>query len=1337
MAVSVGGSAADLLAAIGLTGADGRIDGTWFDDPIGSASQVLADPQQRAALLRLLDTLLPPPGGGPPGWHPLLDDGTSPGLGNVYLTVEGDVVGVAAQLQHDVADGVHVRAGVRLPLVNVAGELRPIAGSAEGPVRIGVELRFDDTTLPVRGIGADVTVDVAHGAGVVVRLTGVDLGAGPVDIEVDSAALGSDLVRVVQVLLDQLLATLSDGDEKISRLADHLFALLGLGTEAGAIPALPIEQLLANPTAVQGWLLDIVSHPGTLAQWATHLAGLIGVDRPASGTAVAGDPLFAPLLALGPVQLDLVVELSESGQDLALGLAVRVATGVAHLDASVTVLSIALGGGPGRATQVVPRAAVLLVAPGAGELVTDAPDLQIGTVQAGFRLEQGQVQPWLALTDVVLDGVPHATVDLTDADAIVGVVTAEVDHLLAEAFGDSGQAHALLALLGLEAPPDDPTSPHRLNVADLFRTPTLALGGLHRDVLADADHPWSHVLAALGTLLGLDASVTGTGTPDDPWLLTIAEAGPAHLGLAAWNARDAQTPADEQRLRLGLVAEAAIAPFEARLISELLAVDLPATGSGGVSLVAEQRVVLSAAPLGPVSTRLGLTAGVDAVTATARWKPGSPLTWQVQITGLTARAGDEAYGPFTWTWAAGQAGPGGGDPGLGPDLGPLGFGLLRLLLRDALQAWGGDAPFVLGALLGLHRGLPSLPADWPLLEPPAGGGLPELLADPATALRDLLHRLSTGTAATGTPFAPTALRVVGALLRSWDAAPGVRPDVDVTVTGSGTYDDPWAVPLPATGAQAADLLVWLDPAGPPAAWLAGLISRVANVASGGELADFLGAAAAFHPVLRDLLHDRDASALGTALDGLATWLHDGDGLVPLAAQLPGGASWSHGTTVAAPHARVPQDAQAIAQVRAQLDAWTSTAAVLVAPSFADHTAWTALLAAAEPGHPDGAHFDLRALPDPAEVDLSTVVAVATHYTADLLPGAALSETAQLERVVRRVRQLTGASTVSLVAHSSAGITARLLAAQHPELVGGVITLATPHTASTLGPLTDAALAGALRVASGVVAPIADSAAGASIAQLAALLDGAPGPLGAALNPADRAAFTDGPAALNGLVETIPGLAIGSALGGDLVGLLGGAVVADLPPVGAPPTHVAAGVRLHLDMPAAAAGEIAVLAHARVDLTRVRLAPGAIEPVRPATGASVAVTATRPGGWLVGADLGVAAGNAAAGAAARVRWLQAGVRVTPGAPGAVAAQPWLRLHDASVAASAAFAAAGTLDLAAAWPPWPPPPTTRPKPRPRSPRRSRPRSPRPCAARWTRCSANSKPRPQVPPRASCST
>ena len=114
LGIGVDPQTSSLLTAIGVTDDDGQLIGSWFDDPLAAIRQVIANPVQRAALLRLLDELLPPDES-LPGWYPLLDTE----VGNLYLTVENDIIGVAGMLHSgEFGQGVgQVHGTVRLPLM--------------------------------------------------------------------------------------------------------------------------------------------------------------------------------------------------------------------------------------------------------------------------------------------------------------------------------------------------------------------------------------------------------------------------------------------------------------------------------------------------------------------------------------------------------------------------------------------------------------------------------------------------------------------------------------------------------------------------------------------------------------------------------------------------------------------------------------------------------------------------------------------------------------------------------------------------------------------------------------------------------------------------------------------------------------------------------------------------------------------------------------------------------------------------------------------------------------------------------------------------------------------
>src|SRR5205814_10560876 len=173
-------------------------------------------------------------------------------------------------------------------------------------------------------------------------------------------------------------------------------------------------------------------------------------------------------------------------------------------------------------------------------------------------------------------------------------------------------------------------------------------------------------------------------------------------------------------------------------------------------------------------------------------RPGDRLAPLARVNGITLAAGTERI-----TMPQLALPPTGFDPKL-PDLGlrvPSAdlLAAMRILLSRLSASWARAPGFTLAGLLGLHGQLPGLPADWPLLQLPSGGGLDVLLSDPLGALRAWLGRVALEVSSDGTPFALHAL----IWLRGWlhGSLPALgSPDFgapELGVVGAGTYDDPW------------------------------------------------------------------------------------------------------------------------------------------------------------------------------------------------------------------------------------------------------------------------------------------------------------------------------------------------------------------------------------------------------------------------------------------------------------------------------------------------------------------------------------------------------------------
>ncbi|MEH1097451.1 alpha/beta fold hydrolase [Micromonospora sp. CPCC 205739] len=1204
-----------LAKAIGMVDGDGNVNQDWFADPISRLRGMVANPVQRRALLDLLDLALPPVAGlGRPGesWHPLFEKDPF----GLYLTVAGDVLGVAARAGTGAGDPTAALV-LTLPLVDAASELTVIAGTAAGPL----EVRLD---LATTGIDASVLarVELDGGGSVRIVLRDIDLGDGlPRTVELDPAALDAGAAPVLVALVREALERIGVGNNPV---VVHLPGVLGL---IAGVPALPFARLGSDPTAFRDWIGALTADPAVLRTWFGHLAGLAGADPTIAGEGTEEQPFRAVLLAIadGP---RLVLTLARTGSGdtgrVLIGLRAELTDGTVRLDAGATLAAIATGG---------TAAAVIL--PEAGMSLAAVPQLppsgtvQIGSVTAGLRWQGAAVQPHLALHQVTLGGNTYPVLDLSSADAVETAAATAIGDALSQLLGPTGPGHALAALIGLVPPAADPTSPHRVAIADLASAPTRAIAAFHRAVLDDPGR-WSALLAELAALAGLDGEVSGTGSGIDPWRVRLASAGSVKVDLAAWDERGSADP-HAHGLRIGFQLDADTGWVDLTARAGLLGFDLT---DGPTATALLPGVALTAGTVPPAVVTPGGTR-LDAQRAwlQASWRPGTALRIDGHVADLTLRADGERLGPVDITVPA----PGGFDP-TAPDLG-IGVppdvlaALLRLLVAEAALGWGGPRAAVTTALLGLHRRLPGLPGDWPvLLSGRPDDDLAALLRDPVPALRNQLRQLATGVSSGGIPFAVPALRWLTAVLGGADTLdPALLPPLPA---GWGTEEHPWRLVLPAD--DRVELLLWTGETGPGPGWAEAYARHLLDAETGTALVERLRVMADPLPAPSAALHGREPETLGDAVDALARWCADSDGVVPHWSQVAVGPAWQVGETLTCAHQDLPGDPNAIAQVRHQLDAAAAPddrCVLLVSAPFADHRAWRALLAEIDPEHAPDAHFHLR-VPgvDPMTVDLAETRAVSPTYTVDLADRNAdpLSLQGQLGRVVERARALTGHPRVHLVAHSTAGVTARAFAAAHPDRVAGVITLGTPHAGSPLTPVTDAGLADAVRFAA-TLAPDGRTAPLRAVAFLA----GGPATAAFAGLPGDHAD------------AATPGFAVCAVAGPALVPHLAAEVARQVYDVAAGPATealrtLALGLSVRPTVPD-------VAARVRVPLAEVLLDPTA-PPVPRRRRLQAEAWLSTSDGWLV---------------PGRVRAARVGVTISSAGDGGRTVTPIADLHDVTL------------------------------------------------------------------------
>jgi hypothetical protein len=1161
---------------LGLLQDDGNLNAGWFGDPIGNLESILGTPAQRAALLRLLDALMPPaPLAGIPDsekWHPILGDQAN---GNVYITTNDTDAGVTFGIGGEFG-GPTAKLRAQVALVNANSGVHALPGPLR--VQLRVQLGFKQPAQPI-GLDAISATAVISPPDVnfAVKLEKLQLGTGPAqDAILDPTKLGAEATQLVLGLVQQALHdSIAAADTEADAVAKHLLPLLGLGDPA--IPSFPFTDL----SKLQNWLRSL-----PIPTWLRHLAGLMGVNAPAvSGSGTEADPWVVSLVAFDS-KSGLSFTVAQPAGKLLIGLRATVSGTAGALQAQANIASIPLDGTV--STTVLPSASFLFV---------NSPGAVATTLRAGLAWDGTALHPLLELLDATVLGTHYDKIDLTNTE---GVASAAIQAAILAALGNGAGRH-LAALAALVPPAGDPGSTHQVSVSTLISNPARAIAQAHRAVLLDPAHNWSAMLAEVAGLLGLPGAITGTGTRSDPWRIPFGPASPIGVELAAFNAQTSGNLADPQKLRLGLRASAASSPLQFSWLAELLAFDLPQSGDGSAALMAGQHATFVVQPGPTLPAIAGFSLSADSFEADLDWSPGSSVQWQAGLNNLRVTSGGTAVNVASLKFpvAAGfdSSNPAATAAAFGISVPHLEL-LLRLLLGKAGLSWGQMPGWALTGLLGVNSSLSGFQTDWPVLT----GFLP----DPMPALRNWLGHVSADVSADGTPFLPVALNWLESLI-SGTLPSGPLADFPISqLDGSGTYEDPWVLAL-----ASADALVWLEPAGPPAAWATGIGTRITAATDFRGLITNAQDLASFVPNVADAFRDIETATLDNALSRIAYFLSLSDGVVPVDSQLPAGGTWTHGTPINVAHPLQPKDPSAIAQIKAQIDSLAGGAAgarvvLLLGPSFSDHTVWSDLLGASPT-----ANFDLRASgPDPS--------AAVDYYTCDL--SDASDAVAQISRVVTRIAALRPGVPVTILAHSTAGVPARVFTAANPTLVKGLITLGTPHVGADLPFLTDPVFAQGVRSIQGLRAGMATGPIRDAIDHMIRALDGyLPPPSAKALPvpaPYPATAFVG-----SAVTDTggKPALALGGTIPGNLIDSLKQAASALATQAAAAarpaPTHIAFGLRAHLPFPVANSGDVNADASLRANLFRVKLRDAVAEPARPAQSLGVYVFLNRPGDWI--------------------------------------------------------------------------------------------------------------------------
>lgn len=659
------------------------------------------------------------------------------------------------------------------------------------------------------------------------------------------------VVAAALSLAQFLLTTITreQATEVAGKTARKLLVLLGLidsnyGSTNTALRLTPLELARLSTDAdgaLQTWLSANFADPSKARAWVGTVTSLVTtVDKPPVTSPADGEWQSDMQLAAGiPFGL-LARRVNLGGRTwLRLGVCARNAetafstnptTGAgkslkAAFEAEVIPFAIALDGVP--ELVVEERFSAGIKVSGA---TTSAPVLTLTTTppyavksarfglsltpEAGFRL--------ITEADVVVGGDTITVDALNHPELAVGAVAAAG---IAEALNiNMGPLAAVLgAAVGLQEPPNAASTYPTITLTALTANP----GGAYAEWLATLQGSSAHMLSWLGALRTAIATATGwnnmapvegVGTEANPWVLPLCERS-ARVPVALHFVTRRGATADQAELRVALSVApppltlttpgaTAGARFTAvRVVNRLSLGLLDANVSKNTN---DPTVVRFAARARNAWTVVHPTTGQDfSVTvsgttkvqarqldAVVSWDHALGLDADVALNTVKVMRGTETWLSYAKLSAADLVANAGSAVADLTKFAGVGLAL-------ALWRWNPEAA-------GRVLVLPRLLGQWPAAQGPLSDAeVGKLFADPLQEFPRLFgRRLKEWTAPDRHPLL---------LLR--DVLFGDTPDIGagdtITVTGSGTWADPWAVPLrraSTTVPVPLELLTWLDPA---------------------------------------------------------------------------------------------------------------------------------------------------------------------------------------------------------------------------------------------------------------------------------------------------------------------------------------------------------------------------------------------------------------------------------------------------------------------------------------------------------------------------------------------
>ncbi|OAN79412.1 hypothetical protein A8B78_11805 [Jannaschia sp. EhC01] len=507
---------------------------------------------------------------------------------------------------------------------------------------------FELEGISFDGVKANVLLDVAAAieatkpaitADVVVLRLQLPGEPAPKDMSLaDLASLSS--LQIQNTVASLFVGALSQISKEAADEARYLLPILGInGTVPGqetALPELDWGQLLKIAVTGKGdvaqpfrdWFGTLVADPNLLGTWLVSLGGAMGAPAPmATGAGSRANPLAVELTEItgvGALSFTMGSTVTQDGtRQIYPGLlfgadpkALGTSDAVLRLTAKAELAEFSIG--PATVSFGAPSSldfslGVALTDKTLGKPLVSAHGYGVGSIQAGVALSAASLPlPQMQLVELITPDGSHDNVNLLNPSEVAreaeevlpGLILAQLKSMLGIGTPDAIPfADGIAALIGVTKPavkdgiwPPDLAPPFsEKQIAKSIFQPVDAIGTYYRDILTSSEtingrKAFSYIVEEIAGLLQeaqtgtVSVSVTGGGTPQDPWAaaLTLGDTTlPAHLTAFTAPATQTGHPITQLVIGMTLAPQLTLAgtKVEPTVTFDLVSVDLPDAGS--------------------------------------------------------------------------------------------------------------------------------------------------------------------------------------------------------------------------------------------------------------------------------------------------------------------------------------------------------------------------------------------------------------------------------------------------------------------------------------------------------------------------------------------------------------------------------------------------------------------------------------------------------------------------------------------------------------------------------------------------------------------------------------